>query len=186
MSNQSFSFYRYLRQLIEYNRHLIAGYRLSAKDLSDKQWAFRLVFISIAILLGAYISFAFGEALSVAFPLENRHWVGWHTLLTVGTGWILMGLASRLWMELWLEYWGHLATTMLVGVLMFVPWELMHWLFFAPWPVTISVGAFVSFCSMAWLHSRRVKLLQLHWHWNLAWFASVLGCFIIGNWYFYA
>lgn len=185
MSNEATSIYRYIRLLIEANRHVIAGYHQSVKELSQKQWHFRLVFIAIALLLGAYIAFAFGEAVSVAFPIDNRRWVGWHTLLTLGTGWIIMGLFARLFMRLWIEYWGHLATIMLVGVLMFLPWQLMHWLFFAPWPVTISVGAVVSFGTMTRLHISRARLLGLPWAWNIAWFSSVLGCFFFGLWYFY-
>ena len=181
MNSSDSLLYRNLRSLIQYNRHLIAGYRLNAERLSPYQWRFRIGFIGIALVLGAYVAYAFGEALSEVWPSMDQHWAGLQMLLMVGTGWIIIATIARFSITAWIEYWGHLATTMLVGVFIFFPWQLFHWILAIPLPFTLTVGAVVSFLMMTWLHASRVKLLELPSYWTVLWGCSVLGS--LGGWY---
>ncbi len=177
--------FRSLRSLINYNKHLIAGYRETTAQISPLQWRFRLWFIGIALVLGAYVAYAFGEAMAEVWSPLSKQWAGMHTLLMVGTGWILDAILSRWLIKPWLEYWGHLATTMLAGVLMFFPWQLLHWILSVPWPFTLTIGASVSFVMMAWLHYSRVKLLELPRYWTAIWGLLVMGGLVGWGWLFY-
>jgi len=165
---------------------LIAGYRESSDNASPSQERVKLGFIGIALVLGAYAAYGFGEAMSEVWTPLHDHWAGLHTLLMVGTGWILDALLSRRFIKPWLEYWGHLATTMLVGVLIFFPWQLFHWILSIPLPFTLSVGASASFVMMTWLHSIRVRLLEMPWYWTVIWGIQVLGGLAVWSWIFYA
>ena len=178
--------YRTLRTLIDYNRHLIAGYRLRAEQQhSSVRHRFQLIFIGIALIIGAYVAYSFGNTLAQVWPLLDDAEAGWHMLLMVGCGWIATGTLALFFQAYWIEYWGHLATIMLAGVLMFFPWQLMHLINAVPLPYTLAVGASVSFISMSLLHIRRIKLLELPNYWNAVWICTVAGSLLGWGYFFY-
>lgn len=177
--------YRKLRSLIEYNRHLIAGYRLRSSQHTEARWQSQLVFIGIALIVGAYVAYAFGDTLAQVWPLLDDAEAGWHMLLMVGSGWIFLGTISAFTLTYWIEYWGHLATIMLAGTLMFFPWQLMHWIHSVPLPYTLGVGASVSFVSMALLHHSRVNLLEIPKYWSIIWILAIATSFIGWGLFFY-
>jgi hypothetical protein len=163
--------YRQLRALIAHNQDLIGGHRPAKRQ--EMRW--RMAFVAAAALLGGYVAYAFGQALAQVLPFPNPHLGGWRMLFMLGSGWLAIAALAKFATADWGAYVGHLATIMLAGGLMCVPWMLLHLIQYTPLPFTLAMGGLVSFGTMAWLHARRAALLGLPRWWTLLWAACLLG-----------
>lgn len=175
-----YHFFKGLYAVISYNRRIISGADKRKERHScepDFNLKFRIIFIAFAFVVASYVSMGFGNALAEFLPEEFRLMASTRMFFVTSTGWIITATLSyfALKFRTWIDYLGHLATIMLIGVLLFVPWMLLSKLLAGVYPITLMMGIIVSLTLMALQHIKRVEVLQLSKKWNLIWVTSIIG-----------
>ena len=183
-------FFKGLYSVISYNRRIISGADKRKERYScepDFNLKFRMIFIAFAFVVSSYVAMSFGTALAEFLPEQYQYMASIHMFLITSTGWVLTALISYFVLPFrsWIDYLGHLATIMLIGVLLFLPWMLLSKLLAGVYPIILLIGVVVSLVFMAIQHFKRVDILQIGKHWNVIWALSILGgAFAWGAYFF--
>jgi hypothetical protein len=155
--------------IFSYNRKMIAPvYDKVENDCKPEfHWFYRLFYLLFCIVISVCVSFVMGEKLVVVKYLDD--WNGWWMLLFTGIGWGVHALLLLSYkVESKMEYLGHLATVMLSGILLQIPFLLSLSLFdnAGAWLI---LGLQLSDVLMHYLHYKRVKYLGVSQRITFAW-----------------
>ncbi|MGB0521556.1 MAG: hypothetical protein ACPGJS_01285 [Flammeovirgaceae bacterium] len=185
-----YSFFKGLYAVISYNRRIISGADKRKEQYTcepDFNLKFRIIFIAFAFVVASYVAMGFGNALAEFLPEKYQYFASTRMFLITSTGWIISAGISYFFLNfrIWVDYLGHLATIMLIGVLMFLPWLLLSKLFSGVYPITLLIGMFISLVFMAIQHKKRVSVLQIGQRWTLVWILSLLSGAISWGYFFF-
>lgn len=161
---------RTLYHFISYNRRIISGSSTNAglDCIPPVHRGYRLAYIAFASLLAALISFWLGTAITQHPELGGFSPV--MVLLAVGCGWIMQAATAIFYPpRLQLDYLGHLATVMLVGVLVLVPGLLLTSFLLPGTILPLVISVLLSATIMFRLHHARVNTLGLPSTVHLSW-----------------
>jgi hypothetical protein len=169
-----YRFFQFLYSLVSYNRRIIVPSppHSAAFDCTPAfHLGYRLAFIGYALVLASLITYAFGGSVSAFWSVENS---GEKMLLLCGTGWLMqMSWAIIFLKEKRIDYLGHLAVLMIVGVLILIPGMVVSWLTKHQFVLVPVASVLISSGVMLWQHIRRVRHLGLSQWWTVAWFVAL-------------
>jgi predicted DCC family thiol-disulfide oxidoreductase YuxK len=179
----------FLYQVIAYNRYIIATpkSKFVCNCYPDKIIRFRIAYILIALLISVLLTVLFGISLREFFPGTGRLYAAVQMLLIAGTGWVLQMLLAAVCMrDKAVDYFGHLGTIMVAGLLVLLPsiaiTSLLGWL--NPWIPGISV--LCSSSLMLYMHLRRSQFIGISTWWTLGWFLFLQSTAIFWVCYFHS
>jgi hypothetical protein len=182
-----FALFAFLYKTQAYNRYIIATPKsnFSCDCFPDRVIKYRLSYIGISILISMVLLIFFGSSLhqSSADPAMIHPAVFIASVVATALLFqvILAAIALR---SIALDYIGHLSSMLVAGALVLFPFIL--WNVFAvntfTW-ITVS-GLIISFGTMLYLLSARVRYLGLSHAWTFSWFASIVGSVSVMNWFF--
>ncbi|SRR5690606_3372079 len=168
-----FILFKLFYRVIAYNRYIIATprSRFLCDCFLDRVVHYRLAYVTITILLSAFVTALFGMSLKDFFPSVSSVAGAGQMLLIAGSGWIIqIALAITVLRRQALDYIGHLASIMAVGVAILVPWIFLHFFFGLMEPLIPLVSVAASSITMLWLHIQRTRFLDLSQVWTACWF----------------
>lgn len=185
-----YCFFKGLYAVISYNRRIISGAdKRKEKYTCEPHFnlKFRLIFIAFAFLVASYVSMSFGSSLVEFLPNSYQYMADFRMFLITSTGWVITATLAYFFLNFraWIDYLGHLATIMLIGVLMFVPWMILSKTLPMVYPITLLIGMLVSLTFMAIQHKKRIEVLQISQRWSLLWGLSIVGGAIAWLAYFF-
>jgi len=167
-------FFKRLYAMISYNRRVIitSSKPKAAFDCTpDFSLKYRGAYIAFAILLSSFITWRFGASVGHYTQTDNA---GIKMLLIAGTGWCVQMIYAFLFMKQQRgEYLGHLATLMIIGVLLLLPGILLSAVTNYRYAVIPVLSVLLSSGTMLWQHSLRTKNLKLSQVWTIAWLCSL-------------
>ena len=156
---------------VSYNRRVIIPAKCTDScGNPGTNWPYRIALILMAALIATLISLQFGTAVDTLLLKHNFNAFGPAVLLLVGLGWILQSLfALRMPSVIRASYWGHLAVTMTLGVLVLLPFIWLSSV--SPWFLVLGVTCSSAF--MLWQHSIRIKAMEITQKWTWTWFFTL-------------
>lgn len=167
-------FFKRLYAMISFNRRVIvtSGKPKAAFDCTpDLNLKYRSAYVVFAIIVSSLITAWFGHSMGNYLSISDG---GSKMLLIAGTGWCVQILLAFLFMkEKRADYIGHLATLMIIGVLLLVPGIILGAVTQYHYPVIPVISVLASSGMMLWQHAKRVKNLQLNQLWTFAWLCSL-------------
>ncbi len=183
-----FNLFAFLYKVLAYNRYIIATpkSKFICDCLPDRIVSYRLSYILIAVTISIILTALFGISLKNFFTGLTPTDAAVQMLLMAGSGWVLQILvAAILLKEKAIDYVGHLASIMVVGLLILVPSMLFHALtgILTPWVPFVSV--MLSSIVMLYLHMSRVKYLDISQGWTVGWFFFLQSTAIFWIYFFY-
>ncbi|POY38952.1 hypothetical protein C3K47_00160 [Solitalea longa] len=169
----AYRLFNFLYQTLAYNRYIIATPKsqFACDCFPDKVIRFRIAYILIATSLSVLLTCLFGISLRGFFPTLSNSQAAMQMLLMAGTGWVIqIGLAAICLRDKAIDYIGHLASIMVVGLLILVPWMIFHFitgvnLYYLP-----LISVLFSSLYMFYMHLTRIKHLALSQFWTISWF----------------
>jgi len=159
----------FIYHAFSYNRRLIAPvYTTIENDCKPEfHWGFRLSYIFLVLSFSVFISYLVGLSLSQFFSSGAQY------LAVVGVGWLLhfamifvYGVRNKM------EYYGHLATIMMAGILVQVPFVFAFYSFGIS-TVWICFSLVLSDVMMSYFSYRRVRFLGLSQALTFAWWITL-------------
>jgi predicted DCC family thiol-disulfide oxidoreductase YuxK len=170
-----FRLFNFLYKTQAYNRYIIATpkSRFKCDCFPDRVVKYRLSYIVITWLISIFLTAMFGISLRHFFGISPAE-ASMQMLLVAGTGWviqiILAGIALK---DKALDYIGHLGSIMVAGLLILVPWMLLH-AFTGMLNVYLpALSVLMSSAYMLYLHIQRTRYLELSQAWTVSWFLSL-------------
>jgi predicted DCC family thiol-disulfide oxidoreductase YuxK len=168
-----YKLFNFLYKTQAYNRYVIATPKSSFKCdcLPDRVLKYRLSYIAITLLISVFLTAMFGISLKSFFTGISPAEAAGQMLLMAGSGWVIQILLATAFMkEKALDYIGHLGSIMVVGLLILTPWMLLYAItgianFYLP-----ALSVFISSAYMLYLHTQRIKYLELSQAWTVSWF----------------
>lgn len=150
-----------LYKFISYNRRVIPVPVVSNEKYSpDLNVPYRVAYLVFAGAIATVISYLLG--IHTGWLFSGSADPGWQMVLTVGTGWMLQLIFSRLMLGAvtWWHYAGNLFTVMLTGVLLLLPFLwLNHFIVLPVWAVWVAIA--LSQLVMCYQHWMRIRALHL-------------------------
>ena len=137
------------------------------------------------LITALFISFLFGQVMSLYIQHMGRNQAGLCMLLVVGLGWVLqLCLVKLREPAMFMHYFHSLSRLMFIGVVALVPVIIAHqFISFIPCPWhALSVG--LSFSIMYVLHSNLLRSLKMTTWYQLSWAALLLANAILWIAYF--
>ncbi|MCO4292774.1 DCC1-like thiol-disulfide oxidoreductase family protein [Solitalea sp. MAHUQ-68] len=170
---QAYRLFNFLYQTLAYNRYIIATPKsqFACDCFPDKVIRFRIAYILQATSLSVFLTCIFGISLKGFFPALSNGQAAMQMLLMAGTGWVIqIALAAICLRDKAIDYIGHLASIMVVGLLILVPWMLIHFiagvnLYYLP-----LISVLFSSWYMLKMHLHRINYLQLPKWLSVSWF----------------
>ena len=169
-------FFKRLYATVSYNRRIIVASQKQetlfdcAPDFNLK---YRRVFILFAVVFSSLITIWFGA--SMAHYLHTNGAVG-KMLLIVGSGWALQFILASLFMkQKTIDYFGHLATIMLMGVLLLIPGVVLSAFTRYQYELIPVASVCISGGMMLWQHIKRIGYMQLSQRWTFLWFLTLFA-----------
>ncbi|MGD1848481.1 MAG: thiol-disulfide oxidoreductase DCC family protein [Salibacteraceae bacterium] len=166
-----------LYMFISFNRRIIAGERLQSGACEcgpTRHPGYQWTFIVVMALTSVFLSLWFGHITAPVIQGFFPSFLPIHTLLLVGTGWALQGLA--IWFttpKKRLAYIGTLSTLAFTGLLVLIGVAIP---LFSLFPATLVWGCMnllisvsASFIFMWSQHRKRLRSLCLNQTWHLTW-----------------
>lgn len=136
-----------------------------------------LIAIGLTALLGMSLANLGGTTLSRAAA---------QMLLIAGTGWVLqLSLAAAFMRSRKLEYFGHAGSIMVAGLLVLIPWMLLHAVTGITNPWIPAVSMVISSGLMLYLHIGRIRYLKLTQAWTITWFVLLQTTAAAWVWFLY-
>jgi hypothetical protein len=173
-----FGLFNFFYNTLALNRYIIATPKSTfACDCHpDKVIRYRMSYILITTLLSVILTAWLGISLKPFFPGVSSMDAMVQMLLIAGTGWVLQILLAIVFLrERALDYIGHLGSIMVVGLLILVPWMLIHTVSGIVNPYVPAVSVLASSSVMLYLHYHRARYLELHQRWTLSWLFLLQG-----------
>ena len=167
-----FKLFNFLYKTQAYNRYIIATpkSRFNCNCFPDRIVKYRISYIAITFLIATVLTALFGISVSNLFGTSPSQGAT-RMLLMAGTGWFVQIIAATaILKDKSLDYIGHLGSIMVVGLLILLPWMLLHTFtgIVNAWLPMLSV--IMSSAYMLYLHMKRVRHLELSQVWTLSWF----------------
>lgn len=168
-----FNLFDFIYKTQAYNRYIIATPKSKFKCdcFPDRVVRYRISYIMMTLLLSVFLTAMFGLSLRHFFNGISASEAVIQMLLMAGSGWVLqILLATTILKDKALDYIGHLGSIMVVGLLILVPWMLLHAATGILIPSLPAVSVMISSGYMLYLHIERVKYLEMSHGWTLSWF----------------
>ena len=168
-----FNLFNFIYKTQAYNRYIIATPKSKFKCdcFPDRVVRYRISYIMMTLLLSVFLTAMFGLSLRHFFNGISASEAVIQMLLMAGSGWVLqILLATTILKDKALDYIGHLGSIMVVGLLILVPWMLLHAATGILIPSLPAVSVMISSGYMLYLHIERVKYLEMSQGWTLSWF----------------
>ncbi len=162
----------FLYHIFSYNRKMIAPvYGKVENDCKPEfNWTYRLVYISLCVVISVLVTFWMGESLSHLTWFKMN---GLAMLLFAGTGWITHIIMFPLFrIPEKMEYLGHLCTVMLSGILLQVPF-LIYCSVFGVNEMLLLFSLVLSDVLMIYMHFKRTKYLNISNSVSFAWWFTL-------------
>lgn len=169
-----------------YNRYIIATPKSNfmCDCFPERILKYRISYIVICLLTSMLLTALFGISLK-SFDISTVDAAA-QMLLIAGSGWILqIALAFVLLKEKALDYIGHLGSIMVAGLLVLIPWMLLHWIAGTTTPYIPMISVAMSSALMLYLHVHRVRHLRLSQTWTVSWFFLLQASALIWIYIFY-
>jgi predicted DCC family thiol-disulfide oxidoreductase YuxK len=171
-----YHFFKGMYAMISYNRRIILAkhYQAQQHDCAPSYHVgWRMVFVLFAAVFSSCITLALGRTFAHAAQFPANTW-GINALLICGTGWIVQQLLALIFLrEKRMDYFGHLATLQLVGVLVLLPAIVLSPFVGHYGIVVCGVGVVCSSALMLRGHYKRTAVLQLSQWWTIGWFVNL-------------
>jgi len=150
----------------------------------DPNPVYQWVFMVLVLLLAGGLAFVVGRTVPpLVFDLDRAGGAAF-MLIAVGGSWLLLFLFSlRLKGQTRILYLGHLAVTLLVGLLIWLPVTLLACADLTPANVFDVLAGLTLLGSMAWMcrmHARRLAIMGLARGWWLAFLVSFVSYVVAG------
>jgi len=155
-----------------YNRYIIAmpKSQFACDCFPDKVAKYRISYIAFTIVFSALLTVWLGISLKPFFQISSAE-AATQMLLIAGSGWVLqILLACAILKQKALDYVGHLGSIMVVGLVVLIPWMLVHSLTGLATPYLPALNIAASSGIMLWLHIQRSRYLGLSQLWTATWF----------------
>jgi predicted DCC family thiol-disulfide oxidoreductase YuxK len=168
-----FNLFNFLYKTQAYNRYIIATpkSKFYCDCFPDKVVKYRLSYIIITFLISIFLTAMFGISLRKFFIDVSASEAAGQMLLIAGTGWVVqIVLAIGLMKGKALEYVGHLGTIMVAGLLILIPWMVLHFVTKIINPYIPMLSVVISSTCMFYLHMQRINYLGLKQAWAISWF----------------
>lgn len=168
-----FNLFNFIYKTQAYNRYIIATPKSKFKCdcFPDRVVRYRISYIMMTLLLSVFLTAMFGLSLRHFLNGISASEAVIQMLLMAGSGWVLqILLATTILKDKALDYIGHLGSIMVVGLLILVPWMLLHAATGILIPSLPAVSVMISSGYMLYLHIERVKYLEMSHGWTLSWF----------------
>lgn len=171
-----------------YNRYIIATpkSRFECDCFPDKVIKYRLSYIAMTFLLSAFLTVVFGISLRRFFTELSHADAAGQMLLMAGSGWVIqILLAIAIMKENALDYIGHLGSIMVAGLLVLVPWMLLH---FTTGTLNIHfpvISVLISSTLMLYMHVKRIRYLKHSQSWTVSWFLLLQSAAAFWIYFFY-
>ncbi|MEJ1240955.1 hypothetical protein WBG78_22605 [Chryseolinea sp. T2] len=155
-----------------YNRYIIATpkSKFMCDCFPDRIVKYRISYIVICVIISLMLTALLGVSLKSFAGVSLAASVA-QMLLIAGTGWVLqILLAIVILKEKALDYIAHLGSIMVTGLLVLIPWILLHWIAGVKSYYIPIISVTISSTLMLYLHIHRVRHLQLSQAWTISWF----------------
>lgn len=165
--------FNFLYKVVANNRYIIATPKSSFKCdcLPDRDVRYRMAYIAIAVMVSIVLTALFGVSLHKLVGGVSAGEAATQMLLIAGTGWVLQIIVATVVMgDKALDYVGHLGSIMVTGLLVLVPWMLLHAIAGINEPLFPAFSVVVSSAFMLYLHVQRVRYLEISQGWTISWF----------------
>jgi len=146
------------------------------RNASGIAWGTTIAEGALNLSIALIVSWLFGIVLDVQLKNLGLETFGLWSLLLVGLGWLLQGVAAFLLpAEQRQRYWFTLTQLMAVGVLALLPFAIIAWF----WPTAglwfLGIGVLCSSSIMGLLHRLHTKKLHLRKVWTWLWFVHLMS-----------
>lgn len=168
-----FNLFNFLYKTQAYNRYIIATpkSKFNCDCFPDKVVKYRISYIIITFLISIFLTAIFGISLRRFFINVSASEAAGQMLLVAGTGWVVqIVLAVGLMKGKALDYVGHLGSIMVAGLLILIPWMLLHFVAGIINPYFPMLSVVISSTCMLYLHMQRINYLGLKQAWTISWF----------------
>lgn len=168
-----FKLFTFLYKTLAYNRYIIATPKSNflCDCFPDKVVGYRVAFITIAVLVATILTALFGNSLRGLFPGMTGSNAAMQMLLMAGTGWVVLLLFAVAFLgNKALDYVGHLSSIMIAGLLILVPWIMLHAITGVSAVYIPALSVVLSSATMLYLHINRVRHLDISQAWTVSWF----------------
>jgi predicted DCC family thiol-disulfide oxidoreductase YuxK len=171
-----FKLFSFLYKTQAYNRYIIATpkSKFQCDCFPDRVMAYRISYLVLAIVISCLLTALFGISLRNFFTGIAAHEAAVQMLLMAGTGWVVQIMLAMIFVRhKALDYIGHLGSIMVAGLLILVPWMLLHAVTGITNIYLPLFSVLVSSACMLYLHVHRIKYLEMSQAWTIAWFVSL-------------
>lgn len=168
-----FRLFNFFYKTQAYNRYIIATPKSNflCDCFPERVVKYRVSYILLTVLTSIFLTAMFGISLKQFFPRITSSEAALQMLLMAGTGWVIqIGLAMLLMRKKALDYIGHLGSIMVVGLLILVPWMVLHALTGTLNMYLPAFSVLISSAFMLYLHVHRARHLQISQAWTISWF----------------
>ncbi|MCW3084948.1 MAG: hypothetical protein JWP12_2314 [Bacteroidetes bacterium] len=179
-------FFKRFYATVSYNRRIIVPSQKQetlfdcAPDFNLK---YRSTFIVFAVLFSSLITWWFGT--STAHYIHTNGG-GTKMLLIAGSGWALQFISAFFFMkQKTIDYAGHLATIMIIGVLLLIPGIVLSAITHYRYVLIPLVSVCISSGMMLWQHIKRINHLELNKFWTFFWFIGLQATAVFWTIIFY-
>ena len=176
-----FAIFHFLYRILAYNRFAISNPNFALIRCSgcepEVPGLYRFAWYALSLTTATLVTLLFGAAIAGILGGISRPEGADLLLVAAGSGWVLQGILVLLFMDKAkkADYLSHLGTTMVIGVAILLPAIL--WLLAGGYahPLIPAISVLISFSTMLWQHSRRIKFLELPQGWTVSWILSLLS-----------
>lgn len=168
-----FKLFNFFYKTQAYNRYIIATpkSKFYCDCFPDRVVKYRISYIVLASLISVLLTTLFGISLRKFFTNITASEAAGQMLLIAGTGWVVqIIIAVAVMKEKALDYLGHLGSIMVVGLLILTPWMMFYYCTGILIPYIPGLSVLLSSACMLYLHTQRIKYMELTQAWTISWF----------------
>jgi hypothetical protein len=183
-----FNLFGFLYKTQAYNRYIMAipKSRFHCDCFPDKVVRYRISYILMAAFISVVLTALLGVSLRNFFSRVTAFEAAGQMLLIAGSGWVIQMLIIILCLkEKALDYIGHLASIMVAGLLVLVPWMVFYFLSRIAIPHIPAISVVFSSACMLYLHIYRTRFLEMSQWWTVSWFLLLQGTAFFWIYIFY-
>lgn len=181
-----FMLFNFLYKTQAYNRYIIATPKSNFKCdcFPDRVVRYRISYIVITSFIAVLLTTLFGVTLKDLFQISASK-AATCIVLMAAMSWVIQVLiATVLLKEKALDYAGHLGSVLVASLLILVPWMVFHAFSGITNVYLPAVSVLLSGTCMLYLHSWRVRYLELSQAWTAGWLI-LLFLALTGTYYLY-
>lgn len=174
----------FLYKVLAYNRYIIAlpKSKFECDCFPDRVAKYRVAYILIVCLSSVFLMGCVGISLRHSMGSVSVWKAAYEVMVLFIVGWFIQFLLALVFLkDQALDYIGHLASIMMVGVLVWLPWICFYFISGIISVYIPLISVIVSFGYMFYLHNYRANRLGLSFWWTMSWTLLIGG----GEMYFY-